>query len=438
MKDFRVLSFWPWGIINLLIAVPISATNGNMHSASIPQDHVQLVRRQDQSSSSGTPALFEDASKYPSFPSKDTSPDSTSTKSSIEFTVSGQTLAQDVECKTCSAQGDISIQEASDSSSDKDSSKWSLLASTTGISAHVELGAKLRPAADLLSFEVSVNEIELDAIEVGGLVVVAPKIVVEVVGIANVSADVDFSGGFDFTVPDEASISITINGTDLDASIQGFNGTKITQLPFSANISNPEISMFLGLRFNLLLAVSPLSSLLPSVYAGIYINLPDVIISSSLVSNRNANCEEITSDETDAALRVPFPNLLFVNSTAFADIGGTIGYDIPGKGFDFKDAELDGEVEFALPSQCLEWSTSSEGGGRFGKPDTEALTKGKADTDLATASTTGAAQGSSPTSGSSSQRSSNAAGNVLIVWNDMSIAYIAMLTLVLAAFGAAL
>ncbi|PVH75693.1 hypothetical protein DL98DRAFT_592955 [Cadophora sp. DSE1049] len=404
MKPFTNLPFLLLGITCFFLATSVSAISSNIHSANTLRSHAQILTRQDDSSSSEPLVLLNDPANYPSFPPTDTPPSSTSTESSISFSVLGKALIQDLTCKDCSAQGDISIQGTSDGGSDG----WSLVASTSGVSAHVEIEASLRPDAEL-GFSATVKEIELDSFKVGGLVVVTPRIVVEVYGGTGASVDVDVSWGFDVTVPEGASIVITSeDGRDLSASILGFNNTQITQVPFNANISNPEVVLGIGLRFNFLLAVSPISSLLPSIYAGVYMDLPGVAAQFSPVSDVNANCQNITSSETDASLQVAFPNLLYIQPLAYAGVGATLGVDVPGDGFEFSEVELDEElasVEFALPSQCLEWSVDAEGGGEF--------------------------------AGAAAETSSNgASSNVLISSEDKRLAWaVAVLVLVMSGFG---
>ena len=171
------------------------------------------------------------------------------------------------------------------------------------------------------------------------------------------------------------------------------------------------------------------------------------------VSNVNANCQNITSSETDTTLQVAFPNLLSIQPIAFANVGATIGLDLSGDSFEFRDLELDEElanVDFALPNQCLEWSTSSDDGGGFGAPDVEALTGG--DSETGTSSATGTAKGgaggtptgtsrSSPTgtSGAAAETSSNGASNMSVMSNETGLGWVVgLLTLVLVLIGAVL
>ncbi|KAH7372146.1 hypothetical protein BKA64DRAFT_750953 [Cadophora sp. MPI-SDFR-AT-0126] len=358
------------------------------------------LARQTDSSESGLSTLLNDSSNYPSFPPTDIPPSSTSTETSISFSVLGNALVQDLTCRNCSAQGDISLQGVSDSSSGEDSSGWSLVAAANGVSAHVEIEANLRPDTEVGS-TITLTEIELDSFEIGGLVVVTSKIVVELTTSFEATVEVDISWGFDVTVPDGASIMIAIDGGE------GLS------LPISATISNPEISPVIGLRFNFLLAVSPISSFLPSIYAGVYMDLPGLIAQFSPVSNVNAKCQNITSEEADAAPEVAFPNLLYIQPVAFAGVGATLGTDVSGDGFEFNEVDLKetlASVELQLPNQCLEWSTSSEGGGTFGEPDVEALTGG--DSDTATSSATGTMKaGSAPTSGPGVAKTSSSSPN---------------------------
>jgi len=123
-----------------------------------------------------------------------------------------------------------------------------LTAAANGVSAHVEIEASLRPDTEV-GFQVTLKEIELESFEIAGVVVVTPKIVVELIVSGGVTVDIDVEPGFDvvvsegdllsslifevkakqradifyyFQIPDGASIFITSSdGTDLSASIVG-------------------------------------------------------------------------------------------------------------------------------------------------------------------------------------------------------------------------
>jgi len=248
MKSFTDVPFLLLSIMNFLKTTSVSATGSDIHVQKNPQNHVHLLARQDDPSLIGPPIPLNDSSSYPSFPSTDTIPDSTSTSSSISFSVLGEALIQDLNCKDCSAQGDISLQGTSGTSSDEDSSGWSLTAAANGVSAHVEIEASLRPDTEV-GFQVTLKEIELESFEIAGVVVVTPKIVVELIVSGGVTVDIDVEPGFDvvvsegdllsslifevkakqradifyyFQIPDGASIFITSSdGTDLSASIVG-------------------------------------------------------------------------------------------------------------------------------------------------------------------------------------------------------------------------
>lgn len=247
MKSFTANSFLLLSIATLFMTISVSATGSDIHLPKNPQDHVHLLARQDDTSSIGPPIPLNDSSSYPSFSSTDTIPDSTSTSSSISFSILGEALIQDINCKNCSAQGDISLQATSGTSSDEDSSGWSLTAAANGVSAHVEIEASLRPDTEL-GFQVTLKEIELESFEIAGVVVVTPKIVVELAVSGGVNVDIDVELGFDaivseayplsspvfdvkseqradtlrLKIPDGASIVITSpDGTNLSASVVG-------------------------------------------------------------------------------------------------------------------------------------------------------------------------------------------------------------------------
>ncbi|KAH9211529.1 hypothetical protein DL95DRAFT_448189 [Leptodontidium sp. 2 PMI_412] len=296
------------------------ATKGDDYNAGGLRQHAELSKRQDDSSfisfDTDPTILLMDETNYPDLPSTSDETSSTDAPSDISFSFLGQQLIQ----------------------------------------AHIEIEASLNPQVDTLEFNVPVQGIMLDTFSIGGIAVVAPEIVVEV---------------FD---PRWFIHSAHCNDeTDLSLSTSGFNKTEINQLPFNASIYNPAITPVIGLRFNFLLAVSPVTDLdlVPSMYAGVYIDLPKLSADFEFVTDANALCETIDSEETDPDLQITFPNLLIIQPSAAMALGGVVGVCFESTGFRFDKLEVSQEiaaVSYALPNLCLEWFDGDVGVEGFNFP----------------------------------------------------------------------
>lgn len=200
----------------------------------------------------------------------------------------------------------------------------------------------------------------------------------------------------------------------------------MTQLPFDANVSDPTITPSIGLRVNFLFAVAPSNILLPSVYAGVYIDLPKLSAEFEFVTDANVNCETVTSDGSAPDAEATFPELLYIQPSASIDVGAVGGYGYPKSGFVFSNIKLNQQLaaaSFALPNQCLEWKNdeivgfiiAGLGGTNGTETDTSETATQSSDTATGT-SNSGNSPTSAPskTSGAAAETSSNSAsGNLL-------------------------
>ncbi|KAG4429587.1 hypothetical protein IFR05_014936 [Cadophora sp. M221] len=322
------------------------STEGDDYEIGGLRQHAELFKRQDEAISISIDidptVLLKDSAIYPELPSTSSETSSTDSQGGISFSILGNKLIQDLKCIDCSLLGNISLVDITSS----DSSTWSLKAIANSVSAHIEIEANLRPRVDAFEFNVPLKTISLNTFAIAGIAVVAPKIVIEVFGKITASADVDVSLGFEVTIPDGSYIELTSDGkTDFSLTTSGF-------------ISNPAITPIIGLRFNFLLSVSPIAELAPSIYAGVYIELPKLSADFEFVTDTNILCETIDSTETDPELQIAFPNLLNIQPSASMAVGGAAGVGFESTEFVFSDLKIGKEiaaVSFPLSNLCLEW-----------------------------------------------------------------------------------
>lgn len=195
----------PWGKAYETIDVTFgsSITNDDFDVEGLRQQP-EILKRQDQSTF--TAELLKNETNYPSLSTQESS--STSAKTDIGFSVLDKQLTQGVKCIDCSVLGEISIQGTSDSAS----SGWSLAASASGVSAHVEIEMSLSKK-ESMSFNIPLHTIDLDSFQIGTVAVVSSKVVLEVVGgIFTIGdLDIDISWGFDVKVSEKLKISVALN-----------------------------------------------------------------------------------------------------------------------------------------------------------------------------------------------------------------------------------
>ncbi|KAL8833849.1 MAG: hypothetical protein Q9170_004071, partial [Blastenia crenularia] len=215
-----------------------------------------------------------------------------------------------ISCKNCTVTGTIDILQASisgnatnstaGSSGDDDKFSWdegSFTFEANGFSAHIEMEATVQPSATLLSYNAPLPDIGIPGFQIPGIGVIGP-VFRPIINIGTqISSELDFTYGFNLTVPDNSSIILDLSDPE-NSSVNGFPNSQITPLPFSSTLSSISLTVTAAFRPELLLGISLLRS--ATLGAGIFFNLPTVSATVSQVAHVNAKCEPIPNASSNS------------------------------------------------------------------------------------------------------------------------------------------
>ncbi|KAL8715972.1 MAG: hypothetical protein Q9220_000639 [cf. Caloplaca sp. 1 TL-2023] len=278
------------------------------------------------------------------------------------------------ECKNCTLTGTIDILQgsisgnatttASDNSED-DGFSWdqgSFTFQANNFSAHMEFGATVQPTVDLLTFHVPMPAIGIPGFQIPGIGVVGPIFEPAVVIGTKIGTQLDFTYGFNLTVPDNSSIILDLGDTQ-NSKITGFPDTQITTLPFTAQVDNIALTVSASFRPTLLLGVEVLTGTLG---AGVFFNLPTISATVSQVAHVDSQCDPIpiadNSTTIDGILQDVFGSLTHIEPDVEFDFGvlaqGQVGQ------FGAEDIYTVFNTSLALPTACLEFDPKAKTLGR--------------------------------------------------------------------------
>ncbi|KAL8708638.1 MAG: hypothetical protein Q9225_007570 [Loekoesia sp. 1 TL-2023] len=216
-----------------------------------------------------------------------------------------------IACKNCTVTGTIDILQASisgnasnsttSSGDDDDGFSWdegSFTFEANDFFAHIELEATVQPSADLLSYNAPMPSIGIPGFQIPGIGVVGPIFKPAIVIGTQISSKLDFTYGFNLTVPNNSSIVLDLSDPE-DSSINGFPNSTITPLPFTAAVNSISLTVSAAFRPELLLGISLLRS--TTLGAGIFFNLPTVSATVSQVAHVNSKCEPVPSSNNQSS-----------------------------------------------------------------------------------------------------------------------------------------
>ncbi|KAL8688775.1 MAG: hypothetical protein Q9218_005399, partial [Villophora microphyllina] len=205
-----------------------------------------------------------------------------------------------VQCKNCTVIGTIDILQGSvsgnttSSTTDDNDFSWdqgSFTFKANGFFAHIELEATVQPSVNLLSFEAPMPSIGIPGFQIPGIGIVGPIFKPAIVIGTQISSELDFTYGFNLTVPNNSSIYLDL--TDPESStITGFPNSTISPLPFTASINNLALTLSASFRPQLLLGISLLAST-ALLGAGVFFNLPTISTTISQVAHVDRKCETL-------------------------------------------------------------------------------------------------------------------------------------------------
>ncbi|KAL8782757.1 MAG: hypothetical protein Q9213_005135 [Squamulea squamosa] len=270
-------------------------------------------------------------------------------------------------CKNCTLTGTIDISQgsisgnANTSGSNNDENEgfsWnrgSFIFEMNDFSAHMELGATVQPSLSLLTYNALMPSIGLPGFQIPGIGIVGPIFTPNIEVGTEISTQLDFTYGFDLTVPDNSSITLNLVNSD-KSTITGFPDTKITALPFTSGVDNIALTVSAAFRPELLLGVEVLTG---TVGAGIFFNLPTVAATITQVAHVNSKCEPVPANQTSSTVNGlvedVFGGLTHIEPSVEFNFGVLAEAEV-NKDFGVENVHTVFNTSFPLPTACLEFN----------------------------------------------------------------------------------
>ncbi|KAL8809316.1 MAG: hypothetical protein Q9200_003514, partial [Gallowayella weberi] len=296
-------------------------------------------------------------------------PPSFSGVDSITLSAPGVPNGVSFQCKNCTVTGTIDILQgsvsgnatgnatAAGSNDDEDDGfSWeggSFTFEANDFSAHIELEVTIEPTLSLLTYNAPMPSIGLPGFQIPGIGIVGPIFKPGIVVGAEISTKLDFTYGFNLTVPNNSSITLDLVDSE-DSTITGFPNSKISALPFTASVDNVALTVSAAFRPELLLGVKVLTGI---IGAGIFFNLPTVAATISQVAHVNSKCEPVPKNSTSSTV-----------NGVLEDVLGSLTHVEPSVEFDFgvlAEAQVNKfgaegvhtifNTSFPLPTACFEF-----------------------------------------------------------------------------------
>ncbi|KAL9000637.1 MAG: hypothetical protein Q9169_000673 [Polycauliona sp. 2 TL-2023] len=272
------------------------------------------------------------------------------------------------ECKNCTVTGTIDILQGSvsgntttsgpDDDAD-DGFTWdsgSFMFVMNGFSAHMELGATIEPTLELVTYNAPMPSIGLPGFQIPGVGVIGPIFTPGIAIGTEISTQLEFTYGFDLTIPDNSSITLDLVNSE-DSTVTGFPDAKIEALPFTSRVNNIALTVSAAFRPELLLGAEVLTS---TIGAGIFFNLPTVAATISQIAHVNSKCEPIpanmTSSTVNDIIEDVFEGLTHIEPSVEFDVGVLAQAQLA-KNLGAEAIYTIFNTGFPLPTACLEFNS---------------------------------------------------------------------------------
>jgi len=159
--------------------------------------------------------------------------------------------------------------------------------------AHIELETTWLASLGWASFAINLATIELQPISIPGIAVVGPLFNPRLIIAAEVSLDLDFTYGFEITVPNNSTAVANI-GNITESSITGFQETSLKMLPFQSKLGNFALNLSVTLEPQILVGFSFLNGI-DNAGAGVFLQLPQLAMEVAPATGTDEHCEPVTN-----------------------------------------------------------------------------------------------------------------------------------------------
>ena len=294
-------------------------------------------------------------------------------------------------CLNCSIGGDVVMTSGSFSSSNSSSDfiqgidnivdfieDGFIQLTANNMFAHIELSATWDNTQTLgTTIPITLATIPLQPYSIPDIAVIGPMFTPRLILSVGVSANLNFTYGFQVTVPNNSTALAVINKvnesvscplpSDLSNSLQsitGFGDTTFTALPFSATVNDIALNLSATLQPEILVGISFFNGH-DSAGAGIFLNLPTLSLAVEAVSGTDANCNPSTNSTLLNEIESQFGNLTNIVPKVELAAGfiAQAKASIPGLpgGINEQRAFTPLATTFAVPTTCLAFDKSAGG-----------------------------------------------------------------------------
>lgn len=159
--------------------------------------------------------------------------------------------------------------------------------------AHIELESTWLASLGGATFTINLATIQLQPISIPDIAVIGPLFNPRLIIAADVGLDLDFSYGFEVTVPNNSTATANI-GNLTKSSITGFQDTSFEMLPFQSKFGNLALNLSVTLEPQILVGFNFLDGL-GNAGAGVFLQLPQLAVEIAPATGTNEKCEPITN-----------------------------------------------------------------------------------------------------------------------------------------------
>lgn len=228
--------------------------------------------------------------------------------------------------------------------------------------AHLEFDSAVTASQQIQAFKIPFPQIPLSPFSIPGIATVGPTFNPNLVIGTKVASDLNFTYGFDLTIP-PSTVIIDI-GNVTNSSITGFADAKITALPFQSEFNNIALTLSASFAPELLIGLSIFDGD-GIAGAGVFLELPTVSATFSQVSHVNSKCEPAalsTSTDTTNATADVFASLTHLSPAVNMSVGLVAEAEVRAGAFGLTERKsyTAFQTGFALPTACYDFDQAAK------------------------------------------------------------------------------
>ena len=220
-----------------------------------------------------------------------------------------------VKCKNCTLQGNLDLShgllDMSDPSSNSENDSRSDIAVqdiidfaengyvelvVNNFAAHIELESTVQPSKSLVTYVAPFPDIGIPGWVIPNIAEVGPVLRPTITFGVQLSTELDFTYGFDLTVPNNSTVRLDIKNPTTNSNVTGFQDTTFSAIPFQAQVNSINLTVTAAFNPQLLLTISVLDHD-GEISAGAFLNLPSLSATISQVDHVDDKCNPTNSSD---------------------------------------------------------------------------------------------------------------------------------------------